>query len=96
MTNSSQPSQPTFAQLLKHLMNQPLHPEGRPYTITEAAHALPGNASYQHLWRLLQGKIEEPTWPTIEALCRFFRVRPEYFFPGLQDVDFRDDIPPLD
>lgn len=94
MTANNQGSEATFADLLHALIRRRLHPEeGRPYTVREISRALPGSASYQHVANLLSGQIKEPTRPTIRALCRFFRVSPEYFFPELNDVPF-EPLPP--
>ena len=86
-------SSPSFADLLKSLMRRRLHPEGRPYTVTEVSRALPGDSSYQYLSNVLKGNIKEPGRPTIRALCRFFRVSPAYFFPELSDMAI-EPLPP--
>lgn len=93
MESEVERAEPTFADLLHALMRRRLHASGRPYTVREVSRALPGSASYQHVANLLSGQIKEPTRPTMQALCRFFRVSPEYFFPALHDVEF-EPLPP--
>lgn len=89
MTIASTPSvsqPPTFAQLLRELFKRRLHPEGREYTVAEVAMAFPSRSAQTHLYKLLDGEIQEPRRPTIAALCRFFQVDASYFFPELADV----------
>jgi transcriptional regulator with XRE-family HTH domain len=61
------------------------YPKGRgPYSYEEAAEAIAQatgeKISANTLWRYRTGKHDNPTMRTIEALAKFFRVPPAYFF----------------
>lgn len=78
----------TMAELVTELFNLHRHPDGREYThkeveagITRAAGRKLIDASY--LSKLRTGTIKNPSAGAIEALCYFFPVEVNYFFPDL-------------
>lgn len=78
----------TMAELVNELFNLHRHPDGREYThkeveagITRAAGRKLIDASY--LSKLRTGRIKNPSAGAIEALCYFFPVEVNYFFPDL-------------
>jgi len=78
----------TMAELVTELFKLYRHPEGREYThkeveegITQAAGRKLIDASY--LSKLRTGMIKKPSILAIEALCYFFPVDVNYFFPDI-------------
>ena len=78
----------TMAELVNELFKLHRHPEGREYThkeveagIIRAAGRKLIDASY--LSKLRTGRIKNPSAGAIEALCYFFPVEVNYFFPDL-------------
>lgn len=78
----------TMAELVSELFKLYRHPEGREYThkeveagITQAAGRKLIDASY--LSKLRTGMIKRPSTLAIEALCYFFPVDVNYFFPDI-------------
>lgn len=78
----------TIAELVSELFKLHRHPDGREYThkeveagITQAAGRKMIDASY--LSKLRTGMIKKPSIGAIEALCYFFPVDVNYFFPEI-------------
>jgi len=78
----------TIAELVNELFKLYRHPEGREYThkevevgITEVAGRKIIDASY--LSKLRTGLIKRPSTLAVEALCYFFPVDVNYFFPNI-------------
>ena len=85
---------PTVAELVNHLFEVCLHPDGRPYTLAEVGTTLRGTNGPSHLSQIRLGVIKNPTRETLLALCLFFKISPLYFFPELDGKEFRP-VPPL-
>jgi transcriptional regulator with XRE-family HTH domain len=74
----------TVAELLDELFKMHLHPSGREYTYQEVAKGVGGELDPTYIAKLRKGKIPNPGRNAVMLLCRFFKVRPSYFFPELQ------------
>ncbi len=81
----------TMAELVNELFKLHRHPEGREYThkeveagITEVAGRKIIDSSY--LSKLRTGTIKRPSTLAIEALCYFFPVDVNYFFPDIVEL----------
>lgn len=81
-------SQPSMPELVNELFKRYRHPSGREYThkeveegITEAAGKKLIDASY--LSKLRTGALKHPGMTAVQALCHFFPVSPDYFFPDV-------------
>jgi transcriptional regulator with XRE-family HTH domain len=74
----------TLTERIDHLFRNQLSPRGREYTYREVAAAVTGQDgttfSPAYLWQLRTGAKDNPTMRHLEALARFFRVSPSYFF----------------
>jgi len=79
-----------FAVLLNHLFATRLHPEGRPYTLTEVAKATGMSVPYLSILR--KGTIGAVAFQRVAALARFFHVPLEYFDQEGPPVDTMDDL----
>src|SRR5262245_18831452 len=79
-----------FAVLLNHLFATRLHPEGRPYTLTEVAKATGMSVSYLSILR--KGTIGAVAFQRVAALARFFHVPLGYFDQEGPPVDTMDDL----
>jgi transcriptional regulator with XRE-family HTH domain len=84
----SSPKLPTMAQLVNDLFRMYRHDDGREYThkeveegITHAAGKKLIDASY--ISKLRTGLIKKPSILAVEALCHFFPVDVDYFFPRI-------------
>lgn len=76
----------TVGQLVDELFHTHRRPDGREYTYQEICTALDGAIEPSQLSRLRNGKVTNPGRETLLALCRFFQVRPSYFFPELEQL----------
>ena len=79
-----------FAVLLNHLFATRLHPEGRPYTLTEVAKATGMSVPYLSILR--KGTIDAVAFQRVAALARFFHVPLAYFDHKGPPVDTEDDL----
>src|SRR6266566_3280802 len=79
-----------FAVLLNHLFATRLHPEGRPYTLTEVSKAT--GLSVPYLSILRKGTIGAVSLHRAATLARFFRVPLDYFSQEGPPVDTMDDL----
>ena len=79
-----------FAALLNHLFETRLHPEGRPYTLTEVSKATGMSVPYLSILR--KGTIGAVSFQRVVALARFFNVPLEYFSQEGPPVDTMDDL----
>lgn len=82
------PKFPSTAKLVNELFRVYRHPEGREYThkeveegITKAAGKKLIDGSY--LSKLRTGVLQKPSIIAVEALCHFFPIEPDYFFPRI-------------
>lgn len=73
----------TVAELVDELFWTHRRPDGREYTYDEVSTALGGKIDPGYLSKLRRGKIKNPGREALLALCRFFKVRPDYFFPEI-------------
>jgi transcriptional regulator with XRE-family HTH domain len=78
------------ADVLNHLFETRLSPEGRPYTLTEVAKGT--GLSVPYLSILRKGTISSVQFERIEALARFFHVSLDYFSRDAPPVDSMDDL----
>ena len=78
------------ADVLNHLFETRLSPEGRPYTLTEVAKGT--GLSVPYLSILRKGTIGSVQFERIEVLARFFHVSLDYFSQGAPPVDSMDDL----
>jgi len=78
-----------FAVLLNHLFATRLHPEGRPYTLTEVAKATGMSVPYLSILR--KGTIGAVSFQRVVALAQFFHVPLDYFNQEGPPVDQMDD-----
>jgi transcriptional regulator with XRE-family HTH domain len=74
----------TVAELIDALFRSHRKPDGREYTYREVSEALEGKLTPSHIGKLRSGVIEDPKRETLLALCQFFSVPPDYFFPELK------------
>jgi len=79
-----------FAVLLNHLFATRLHPEGRPYTLTEVAKATGMSVPYLSILR--KGTIGAVSFQRVVALAQFFHVPLDYFNQEGPPVDQMDDL----
>jgi len=89
----------TFADRLNQLFAT-VYPRGRgPHTLSEVANAInkEGGAkiSVSYLSLLRNGQKANPSMATIEALARFFMVRPDYFFDTEYAAKMDEDLETL-
>lgn len=77
----------TLAERVQLLFRVRLHPEEqREYKVDEVAAALRTPGARSNIYKMLQGKNDNPTRETLMGLALFFRVPISYFFPELDDV----------
>jgi ESX-1-secreted protein regulator len=76
--------------LLNHLFATRLHPEGRPYTLTEVAKATGMSVPYLSILR--KGTIGAVSFQRVVALAQFFHVPLDYFNQEGPPVDQMDDL----
>jgi len=83
----------TLAELVDDLFRTHRRPDGREYTYKEVTVALGGVVEPSHLSKLRTGKITNPGRETLLSLCRFFNIRPTYFFPELDSLPSSSNYP---
>ena len=71
---------PPFADLLNHLLETQLKPDGQPYTLREVAEGTGGKVTSGYLSLLRRGGITMPSADKVQALADFFKVDVGYFF----------------
>ena len=79
---------PEIADLVNALFKTYRHPEGREYTHKEVDEGITRQAGKKlidasYLSKLRTGTLQKPSITAVEALCHFFPVEPEYFFPSI-------------
>ena len=79
-----------FAALRNHLFETRLHPEGRPYTLTEVSKATEMSVPYLSILR--KGTIGAVSFQRVVALARFFHAPLDYFSQERSSVDTMDDL----
>lgn len=95
MVHDAAPGQATaqrIAQRFRDLLATRVSPRGKRYTLREISEGTGGQVTIPWLGLLKQGGIEVPGYDKLEALARFFRVKPSYF-TGANDDEFLDEPP---
>jgi hypothetical protein len=78
----------SIANLVNDLFNTYRHPEGREYTHKEVEAGITRRAGKKlidasYLSKLRTGTLQKPSILAVEALCHFFPVDVDYFFPSI-------------
>jgi hypothetical protein len=78
----------SIANLVNNLFNSHRHPEGREYTHKEVEAGITRRAGKKlidasYLSKLRTGTLQKPSILAVEALCHFFPVDVDYFFPSI-------------
>ena len=78
----------SMADLVNELFNTYRHPEGREYTHKEVEYGITRTAGKKlidasYLSKLRTGALQKPSILAVEALCHFFPVDVDYFFPSI-------------
>jgi transcriptional regulator with XRE-family HTH domain len=76
---------------LDHLFKTVRRPDGREFTYDQVEKGTSGAVSRSYVWKLRNGRNENPSLEVIEALARFFEVPVTYFFEGV-DVPSQDAV----
>ncbi len=61
-----------------------LHPDGRPYTLHEVSQAT--GISHGTVSHMRTGRVDNPQFSTLRALCRFFDIPLRYFETKTRDA----------
>jgi len=72
---SNEPLSPK--ELVNFLFEHVRHPAGRPYTTQEVSDQI--SISHATINQLRTGRITKPTLPTLQEICRFFKVPLSFF-----------------
>ncbi len=81
-----------IAQRFNELLATRMSPRGKRYTLREISEGTGGQITIPWLGLLKQGGIEVPGYDKLEALARFFKVKPSYL-TGANDDEFRAEPP---
>ena len=78
----------SIANLVNNLFDTYRHPEGREYTHKEVEAGITRRAGKKlidasYLSKLRTGTLQKPSILAVEALCHFFPVDVDYFFPSI-------------
>ena len=78
----------SMANLVNNLFSTYRHPEGREYTHKEVEAGITRRAGKKlidasYLSKLRTGTLQKPSILAVEALCHFFPVDVDYFFPSI-------------
>ena len=68
---------------LEILFEVRLHPDGRPYTLHEVSRAT--GISHGTVSHMRTGRVDNPQFSTLRALCRFFDIPLRYFKTTTRD-----------
>jgi transcriptional regulator with XRE-family HTH domain len=79
-------SYPTLPQLVNDLFKRYRHPDGREYTHKEVEEGITKRAGEKlidasYISKIRTGYTKKPSIEAVEALCHFFPVETDYFFP---------------
>ena len=82
------PSYPKLSQLVNDLFERYRHPTGREYTHKEVEQGITKTASKKlitssYISKIRTNQIKKPSILAVEALCHFFPVETDYFFPSV-------------
>lgn len=69
-----------IAAKIEYLLNTVRRPDGREYTYDEIERGTKGHVSRSYVWKLRNGRSQNPSLDVIESLAEFFHVPPEFFF----------------
>jgi len=77
-----------MANLVNNLFSTYRHPDGREYTHKEVEAGITRRAGKKlidasYLSKLRTGTLQKPSILAVEALCHFFPVDVDYFFPSI-------------
>lgn len=86
MTVGLQPGN-TLTQRVQFLFETRRRPNGSMYSVYDVAAASRGTAAKSNLHNIRVGLNTNPTYETLLALARFFRVPISYFFPDLDNQE---------
>jgi len=81
-----------FVELLNHLFETRLRPDGQPYNLREVAEGTGGKVTSGYLSLLRRGGITMPSADKVQALADFFEVDVGYFFGRQQLPEERHSI----
>lgn len=76
-----------IAAKIEYLFNTVRRPDGREYTYDEIERGTHGRVSRSYVWKLRNGRSQNPSLDVIEALAEFFHVPPEFFFSLDNDAE---------
>lgn len=76
----------TIAEQVDTLFKTKKKPNNREYSYGEVARALDGDLEASYIAKLRRGEIKSPGRDKLLALCRFFRVKADYFFQELEEL----------
>lgn len=76
-----------IAAKIEYLFNTVRRPDGREYTYDEIERGTQGRVSRSYVWKLRNGRSQNPSLDVIEALAEFFHVPPEFFFSLDNDAE---------
>ena len=68
------------SQKIDHLFRTVRREDGREFTYDDVERGTHGRVSRSYVWKLRHGRNSNPSLDVIEALARFFKVPPSYFF----------------
>jgi transcriptional regulator with XRE-family HTH domain len=81
-------SRENVSEKIDHLFKTVRREDGREFTYDDVERGTQGRVSRSYVWKLRHGRNSNPSLDVIEAMARFFRVPPSYFFgPDLADDD---------
>lgn len=83
-----------IAQRFNALLETRVSPRGKRYTLREISEGTGGVVTIPYLSLLRQGGLQSPAIVKIEALAKFFKVRPSYF-TGSQEEEFGEAGPEI-
>ncbi len=76
-----------IAAKIDYLFHTVRRPDGRAYTYDDIERGTGGQVSRSYVWKLRNGKSQNPSLDVIEALAAFFHVPPEFFFGAVGEGD---------
>lgn len=94
------PSYPKLSQLVNDLFERYRHPTGREYTHKEVEQGITKTAgkkliSSSYISKIRTGYTKKPSIEAVEALCHFFPVETDYFFPRVVALRSRQAEKPI-
>lgn len=76
-----------IAAKIEYLFNTVRRPDGREYTYDDIERGTGGRVSRSYVWKLRNGRSQNPSLDVIEALSAYFHVPPEFFFGAVGEAE---------